>query len=308
MGLMAAAWMILGGIAAAEAPQQALNLLRHGKLRRAHRAVVDGLYETPDDADLQAAYGAVLAKGGRNAEAIVAFELAAGSAWYEASGIPFHARALAQVGRSEEAVQLRSEFELAGGRRPGASLGVRTGQVEDHVLGGRPDLAVEVALRATEEYPTSPVAFAALVEAYVAAEDLDAASWAVLRGESFEGSRSSQMRMARMRWHIEMGDYDAAWDISEDYRRKRIHDSRLWADRARIHRLRGQPGDGYRIAILDRFSWGLFIDLRLEGSLCAEAMGDPEAARQIMAPLIAGYSGHPDVAARLVELGLVNAP
>jgi len=300
--------MILGGIAAADVPQQALNLLRHGKLRRAHRAVLDGLYESPDDPELQAAYGAILTKIGRNAEAVVAFDLATGSSWYEMSGIPFHARALAQVGRSEEAVQLRSEFELAGRRKPAASLGVRTGQVEDHVVGGRPGLAVEVALRATEEYPTSPVAFAALVEAYVAAGELDEAGWALLRGESFEGAGNTHMRMARMRWHIEMGDYDAAWDISEDYRRKRMHDSRLWADRARIHRLRGQPGDGYRIAMFDRFSWGLFVELRLEGSLCAEAMGDMEAAKEILAPLVAGYSGHPEVAERMKELGLVSAP
>jgi len=306
LGVLAGLLMIVGTTASAEMPTEVLRMFRSGKLRRAHRKVLDGLETRPDDPELHAAYAAILQKGGRFAESLVAFEFAKGSEWYESQGIPFHATALARVGRSEESVVLRSEFELAGGRKPAASLGVRTSQVEDHILGGRPELAVEVAEAAVEQFPASPVAFAALTEALTAAGRVDEAGWALIRGESLGASGSTSVRMARMRWHIGMEDYAAAWDISEEFRAKRHMDFRLWADRARIRRLQGDAHACLTIINLPRFEWGLAPEMALEGSRCAEILGDRDGAVLFVEKLVAGYGDHPEVAARMAELGITK--
>lgn len=264
---------------------------------------MDSLTANPDDSDLHAAYGTVLAKGGRFAEALVAFELSAGGDWYEQSGLPAHATALAHVGRSPEAVALRTSFELAGGRPAGASLGVRLSQVQDHLDGGRPELAVALAEAAVDEFPGSPLSFAALSEARTAAGDLDGAGWALLRGEALGAAGSRYLRLARMRWLVGVGDYPAAWEISEAFRVRLPNDTRLWADRMRIQRLWGYPEDGLRIALLDRFAWGQDPRFVLEAARCARAAGEPDLARTMVDALLPHHGAHPEVAALAAELG-----
>ena len=308
-GRMVAVVVLVGlGLAAqparAEVPRRALQLLRQGKLRRAHRAVVDLMHARPDDPEVHAAYGAVLQVGGRDAEALVAFELGIGSKWYESTGITFHAKALAQVGRSEESTALRREFEVAGGRKPAASLGVRIAQTEDHIVAGRPWLAVEAGRQGVEQFPASPLAFAALTEAYLAAGELDEATWALLRAESLGAAGTASVRLARMRWHIAMEQFDEAWAISENLRGKRMNDVRFWTDRAHILRRTGDLGSCLTVVRLERFAWGSAAALRREASYCAEEAGDRALAIELMEPLADGYYTHPDHVRRLDELGI----
>ena len=273
------------------------------KVYRAHRLVITLVTEKPDDTDVQAMYGAVLAMGGQYADAVSAFDLAVGSDWYERRGIPYHASALAAVGRSVEAEVLRDEYALAGMKRDDASPG--DAEVRDHLAGGCPDLAVERARALNDQFPSRPC-LCSPAEALVANGEIDEAAWCLQRAELLGNTEIFPIDMARVEWMIATGDYRGAWDIHVGYYRKRRFDPRLWRQRLELLRLTGDPEECLMVARQARFAWALDPQFELEASRCASDAGEQEEAEARIRALFPAHSAHPDVRARAEELGIAD--
>lgn len=282
------------------------SMMDANKVYRAHRLVINLVTEKPDDTDIQAMYGAVLSMGGQYADAVSAFDLAVGSDWYERRGIPYHASALAAVGRSVEAEALRDEYAFARMKRNDASLNLGAEVVKDHLAGGRSDLAVERARALTLQFPSSPRTFGSLAAALVANGEIDEAAWCLQRAELLGNTEIFPIDMARMEWMIAVGDYRGAWDIHVDYYRKRRFDPRLWRQRLELLRLMGDPEECLMVARQARFAWALDPQFELEASRCASDAGEQEEAKDRVQALFPAYSAHPDVRARAEELGIAD--
>ncbi len=286
--------------------KKVMDLLRAGKLYRAHRTVVDELTDNPDNADLHAAYGAVLSKGGRYADAVDAFEFGYGSTWYEYRGIPYHASALAELGRSEEAAVLRAEYTATQDHMANAGLNSGLAMVTDYLEGGRPDLAVERARELVLQFPNSPRSFAGLAEALVAAGEVDEASWCFLRAGKLGNTDVFPIQMARVRWLIELGEYDRAWEVHSIIHRKRRLEIRAWADRLELLRLLGDLTTCRATARMKRYEWALDPHFHIQASLCESELGDMEAAQGWVRSLLPAHAGHPTVRERAEVLGMAD--
>ncbi|HCH65575.1 MAG: hypothetical protein CL927_11485 [Deltaproteobacteria bacterium] len=279
-------------------------MMKTNKIYRAHRLVIDLLTANPDDPDLHAMYAAVLVKGGQYGDAVHAFDGAKGSEWYEERGLPFHATALAKIGRVEEAARLRREFELAGRKQSVAALNIGLEVVDDYIAGGRGDLAVERARLLITEFPNSPRTFGGLAAALVADGQLLEASWCIERAKTLGNTEIFPIEMARIEWLIAMGEYSAAWELHRDYYRKRRFDTRIWRQRLELLRRTGDPIECRAVADQARFQWSLDPQFYLEASRCESDLGDDAAAKERVRALLPAYAEHPDVRARAERLGI----
>jgi len=272
-----------------------LQLLRRGQVRLAHRQVVDQLSANPDDPDLHALYGAVLQQMGHHSDAAEAFRMGLGSGWYESRGLPYHASALANLGDSERAFELRQSFELAGVRPDEASLGTRLKQVDDHLAGGRPGLALRLCEQLLGQFPASPLGHAQMAVVQVAVGNVDLAGWHLLRAEALGASGSKRVRLARASWLNAVSAYKSAWQITEDLRARNPHDVELWSLRMRILRGWDRAEDAVLIAELDRFTSRRDPVFLIEAARCYAAAGDLAQARAMRDELMVLYARHPFV-------------
>jgi hypothetical protein len=81
-------WMS-GSLGWAAAPRMG-EMVRDGRYRLAVSAATAALERSPDDADSMAILGAAWTKAGHFGDAVGAFELAAGSPWYDDFGLESH--------------------------------------------------------------------------------------------------------------------------------------------------------------------------------------------------------------------------
>jgi tetratricopeptide (TPR) repeat protein len=304
LATLIAAVGLMGAGGSQPAYKTVMDLLRSGKLYRAHRAAVDEMTDNPDDSDLHAAYGAVLSKGGRYADAVDAFELANGSAWYEYRGIPYHASALAELGRSVEAAALRAEYTATQPHMDRAGLNSGLASVTDHLEGGRPDLAVDLAREILLDFPNSPRSFAGLAEALVATGEIDEASWCLLRANALGNTNVFPIQMARIRWLIAMEEYGRAWELHSIIHRKRRLEIRAWADRLELLRLLGDLATCRATSKMKRYAWALDPHFHVQASLCESELGDMEAAQGWIRSLLPAHAAHPMVRARAEAIGM----
>ncbi len=313
IALVAMGTLAASGAAKTQDPSRAafidaLKSMKRGMTRVAHDRVIAALEESPDDANLHAMFGAVLVAGALYPDAVTAFDFATGSKWYERAGASYHASALAHVGRSADAVQLREEFMETYVSDPDGRLDGRFRQIQDHLDGGHSDLAVELARETVAEFPASTRAFTYLAEALIAADELDEAGWWLILADTDESRGGLPLQRAHFHWLLANHQRVLTQDLADSYGGRILRNPEYWVDRARGMRIEGSFDECLFHLEQAELAWGMDPALRLEASRCAEGAGDLDRARELALELAAFYPEHPRVVERLEELHLQGAP
>ena len=124
------------------------------------------------------------------------------------------------VGRSEDAEAIRREH-VGLSARDNAALQNAHDTIVDHIMGGRPDLAVIRAREAVHRFPSARRIHAALAWALIEAGEVEEASFWLLREAQHGTTHNYDIEMVHIRWLIAMQEYDAAWELHTQYSRKR---------------------------------------------------------------------------------------
>jgi tetratricopeptide (TPR) repeat protein len=167
--------LLLGlALALPVAPRGPLALLRRGLPRAAVQAATRRLDADPDHADSMAWLGAAWAASGQPADALGAFDLSAGSGWYEDEGVLAHADALRPFSPAAAAA-LHTERLRMGGLGDARTIRLHLDIIDDHRQAGDAAAAWGAAEEALAAFPRAPSVQAALAELCMDAGDLDRA-------------------------------------------------------------------------------------------------------------------------------------
>lgn len=288
-------------------PVVVLRLIGQGQVRLAHREITKLLDANPSDPELHAAYGAMLTEASLFPDAVMAFEDAGGSAWYARRGRGYHARALARVGRADEAVALRSVAldvgEVVGDK---VDLVARASMVEDLVEGGDLDDAVAAGEDLVLRHPGRTYAWAALAWAQVnraTPADLDAAGWSLFQARRLEEGRELLfLSRARAVYMLEQGRYERAWYELYDFKEDTFKDPEAWWLRLEILRRSGFPEECVFRAEQDRFSYQEDPAFTAVVGRCLADVGRADEARALVAGALETHPGNNRLKAAWVAL------
>lgn len=271
----------VGGLAWAE--PQIPGELRRALSQRAGTRALEGaqavLAAHPDSLDAQAWLGAAYAVANRPVEAVDAFELAQGSAWYLDNGVRHHADSLRTIGRGREAAELRlsGRVEVEPGGHTAVSLEINV--LEDYLAAGELELALEQA-EVVEGILTRPArGHAVIADLHRLLGDEDEMLWHLFLG-SRNGNHHYRATMVELDLALADGRVEDAWDASEAIRKQHIRLPSFWGQKAILLELVGSPAMCLARLNGRRFREHIHPDLLLAETRCHLAMGDlPEATR-----------------------------
>ncbi len=307
-----AALALAGGLAVAGAPAlealgappvMIVRMVAKGQVRVAHREVQDLLVRNPDDADLHATLGAALSAASFYPDALVAFSFAAGSAWYEKRGAGYHADALAQVGRGAEAAELRAELLAVSGARERNEVGIRVRMVDDHLVGGDLDAALELAEALVADHGDYLLPWAVLAEVHLARGDRDEVEWALLQGRRLGQPDQLRLAVVETRLLLDDGQAEAAFQRIELMRRAHFRELDMWALRMDTLTAAGAAEEALSIAGMERFGFQDHPAFTAATARALAATGDRAAAEALLAGALAAHPGN-----RALQGALRGAP
>ena len=131
--------------------------------------------DDPDSPDGHAIRGAAFAIQGWPTESIVSFELAAGGEFYEEEGLRYLAEALREVGRADEAAELRRELRMVPTPNPYAYIAIEANLVDDLRAAEAWDEALEAAEFLLETEPGNSIVHSTVADLMWAMGDVDEA-------------------------------------------------------------------------------------------------------------------------------------
>lgn len=287
------------------APVVVLRLVNKGQVRLAHREITKMLARNPSDPELHAAYGAVLSTAALYPDAVLAFEDALGSDWYESRGFRYHAKALARTGRGDEAAALRESFTVVRGDDEAIlSVTMYSRMIEDQLEGG----TVEEALRLGEEmvlaHPDRAYSWGYLAWAQVHAGLQDEAAWSLQQAERYAGKTLRIVQMAQSYWMLEEQRYTRADHELQSQWQEGFKDPELWWLRLEIMRRSGYPETCVQRAELSRFEYQEEPAFTAAYARCLDGVGRGDEARVLLRSALETHPGSNRLLAAGAELGV----
>jgi len=233
--------------------------LRRSRVEQAYDLLLPMLEASPDDPELHAVYGSLMAQAGRHADAATAFVFGDGTQWYARSGMRQHASSLSAMGLIEEAIQVRALSRLNPRRDESSDIITFAAMVDDYRRARRWEDGQE-ALDELFSLSDGPKAWCAAVWFYTDQGRWDEAFWAAWHASQV--SDPLECRLARANLYLQMGDLDGAEAILQESKKHRIRHLVMGSLLAELERLRGDPAEAVRIIRLRRYSDTMHIDLR----------------------------------------------
>jgi tetratricopeptide (TPR) repeat protein len=288
------------GQAAAPAWVELAQLVRKSQYRQVVRRATALLEQDPDDVEVHAVLGVAWARAGYLADAVGAFALCGGSAYYEDQGLAAHADALAALGEPERAAALREQRLLDADLDEAREVRLLLNMADDHRLAGRPDRALDDAERALAVWPNAPATWAVMADAWLDLGQIAQAEEALWQSERMGATTRGALVAARLAvwqgdWKEALEQVDAAHDF-------RIGSVRPAALKAEVLRRMGDL-DG-ALEVVERTNWRLTEDpemlaarirVRADRKEWAEADATAERAAAL-------YPRHPEVQGALAHL------
>jgi len=221
--------------------------------------------DDPDSPDGHAIRGAAFAIQGWPTESIVSFELAAGGEFYEEEGLRYLAEALREVGRADEAAELRRELRMVPTPNPYAYIAIEANLVDDLRAAEAWDEALEAAEFLLETEPGNSIVHSTVADLMWAMGDVDEALFQLFL-VSEQGRRSYRYREVLAHMAADEGLLDDAAEQLAAARKQR----------ARLPRIRALQLDvlcelGEEEHILAEFDYPRFRDHGHPDLLAAEA-------------------------------------
>ncbi len=252
------------------------------------------LADNPDDPELHAYAAIASAKIGRYADALLSFESAIGSEFYEAKGLDEHATTLRVTGHVEEAVQLRREA-LASAPRALGQVQIAFNLADDLRAAGDLQGAEDAAYFVLSETPGLEEVYALFADIALDAGDLEEAELQLWYADIY-GVRTARTRAARGRLQLAYGDLDAAFDeVAAGRMRTRNH--LPWAIQAEVLRRSGNPAAGLNLVESAFLPDKERPDMTAAKLACLASLGELEEAEDLRQWALDVYPRDPSVRA-----------
>lgn len=268
------------------------RLLNKDQVRLAHQEVTKLLVNNPDDPELHAAYGGVLSRSSLYPDAVQAFGDSLGSTWYERRGLGYHADALAQVGRGDEAAELRlSQLVNVNDPESKRALSIRGSAIEDRIVSGDLGKAMDEASELTLDFPDFGYAWVQLAWVQLELGMLDDVDWSLFQADRLGERQMLRRSMVRSESMARQGRLWRAFAEVEHHKSDHFKNAEYWAHRIELLRRIGTPEDGLMTTELDRFNYQQHPTFTAARAGCLADLGrTPEA----LALLTEALEGHPN--------------
>lgn len=289
----------------AGAPVVVLRLVNKGQVRLAHREITKMLASNPSDPELHAVYGAVLATAALYPDAVLAFEDAQGSSWYESRGFRHHAKALARTGRGAEALALRKSFAAVKDGGDGIlSITMYSQMIEDLIEGGTVAEAVQLGEEMVLAHPDRAYSWAYLAWTLVHAGQQDEAAWALHQSDQYAGKSLRIAQMAKAYWMMEEHRYTRADHELQSQWQDGFKDAELWWLRLEIMRRSGYPESCIQRAELSRFEYQEEPAFTAAYARCLSDLGRTDEAEGHLTTALQTHPGNNWLRAAATDLGM----
>jgi tetratricopeptide (TPR) repeat protein len=236
-------WM--GGLIGWAASPNMSQMVREGRYRLAVKSASAALERSPDDADAMAILGAAWSKAGHHGDAVGAFALVAGSAWYEDFGLEPHADSVRALGDGERAATMHLERIGAGDLPFGRELRMRLDVIDDLREAGDPWGALDAADVARALAPRSPAVHAVIADCWLDLGDEAEAEFALWRSRQLGGTTRGHLVAGRVA--LRSGHPEEALDWARKAGKFRSNSLRVFALEAEALRQVGRLDEAFEV-------------------------------------------------------------
>ena len=257
--LTACLGLFAGRLAWAEIPPQLRMYMKRSRVAQAYDMLMPLLAASPDDPELHAVYGSLMAQTGDHADAVTAFAFSDGASWYASSGMRQHASSLSALGYTDEAIAIRQLARLNPRRDEATDVLTFMAMVDDYREARRWEEGQDT-LDELLGMSSGAKVWAAATRFYTDKGDLDEAFWASL--QAMRTADPFECKLARANLYMQMGDLEAAEQILVQAKRRRARHIGLGAILAELERRKGNPVMALEITRLRRYNDTPHIDLR----------------------------------------------
>lgn len=277
-----------------------LRTMRQGFNRMAMAEARGLLAERPDDEELHALLGIVLAREGHYNDALPEFIFGQGSAQYEKDGIYEHANALRYLGRGHEAAELRlSRLVTESGEDD--DLRIYTEAARDLRYAGDTAGAKALLDEVMALYPGAVLPIAVYGDILLDEGDVDGAYWHLFLANRIT-KNSPQVQILRVRLMLAEGDLDGAMLVLNKLRRSYQRNEQIAALRAEALLMSGDPDTALAYLSLKRWARRGEPQLLSRRLRALHAVGEQAEAKLLMNHLLQVYPHDRDVQRAVAEV------
>ena len=276
---------------------QTQRLIRLGQYGNASASLRAQLEANPDDADLHALAGTVFSRASLYADALVPFQFADGSIFYEREGLYAHADALRETGDPEAAAHLRAQRLLASDLDESKELIIGLGLADDYIRAGDMSRAYETLSGLEAMWPRAPSLHGHLADYFLDLGDIDSAEyhlWYVT--DVLEQRLGMRGMFAKYRIHLHHMDYVAAQAVLDEAILLRRQSLRLRARQGELYRLMGQPESAVSALSQKRYWFQEHPEVGAVLALALFEVGRIDEAARLADRITSLYPNHPAVA------------
>jgi predicted Zn-dependent protease len=303
--LTAGIGLLAGRLAWAEIPQQLRFYIKRSRVTQAYDMLMPLLEESPDDPELHAVYGSLMAQTGMHADAITAFAFSDGSQWYAASGMRQHAASLRAMGLIDEAVAIRQLSRLNPRRNETSDIVTFLELVDDYREGRRWEEGQEVLDELLGLAPDGAKAWAVATWFHTERGDLDEAHWAAWRAMQLADPFES--KLARANLYMKIGDLDGAEEVLKAAKKRRIRHIIMGSLLAELERLKGNPAEAVELTRSARYNATTHISLRAVEVRSLIDLKAYDEAQEVLQRIGDHYRLNPKYGDLVVELAAARA-
>ncbi|MCK6524504.1 hypothetical protein L6R49_24115, partial [Myxococcota bacterium] len=286
--------------APAEGTVTVLRTMRQGFNRMAMAEARGLLAERPDDEEIHALLGIVLAREGHYNDALPEFIFGMGSSYYEREGVYEHANALRFLGRGEEAAALRLT-RLVTEYGEAEDLRIYTEAARDLRYVGDTVGAKELLEEVMALYPGAVLPIALYGDVLLDEGDVDGAYFHLFLANRIT-KNNPQVQILRVRLMLAEGDADGAMLVLNKLRRSYQRNEEIAALRAETLLQSGDPDTALAYLSLKRWARRGDPQLLSRKLRALHAVGEHAEAELLMSRLLAIYPHDREVQRAVAEV------
>jgi Flp pilus assembly protein TadD len=284
----------------AEGTATVLRTMRQGFNRMAMAEARGLLAERPDDEELHALLGIVLAREGHFNDALPEFIFGQGSQQYERDGIYEHANALRYLGRGEEAAALRLT-RLVTESGEAEDLRIYTEAARDLRYAGDTVGAKALLDEVMALYPGAVLPIALYGDVLLDEGDVDGAYFHLFLANRIT-KNNPQVQILRVRLMLAEGDAEGAMVVLNKLRRSYQRNEEIAALRAETLLQSGDPDTALAYLSLKRWARRGDPQLLSRKLRALHAVGDHAEAKLLMSRLLQIYPHDREVQRAVAEV------
>ena len=306
-GTGAAAGMALAGpagvsISGIDVPISPMELMIRRRQNTELLRTADKLFAAEgDNPEAHAIQGIVYSIQGWPSESVLAFELAAGGDNYESSGLHYHAGALRDLGRGQEAAQLRREQRLVPSSNRFEHVSIEANIVDDLRAVEAWDDAIEAADVLLETVPGNVIAHSTVADLMWSMGEVDEAMFQMFLGAR-TGTRSYRYLEVLAHMAVDEGRLDEAAQHLAQARKQRPRLPRIRSLQLQVSCELGEEEQLLEELSYPRFRGHMDPGLLISEAECRARRGEYDQARVLLDDLRAMYPELPHARAAVARI------